>query len=115
MKWTTLMFALIAGILVSGCFHHRPKQAPPAPAASSVIITPDTSLAGKVVSYNDAGRFVVLNFPIGQMPAVGQTLFLYRNGLKEGEIKVSGPQRDNDTVADLVNGDAQPGDEVRDQ
>jgi len=32
-----------------------------------------------------------------------------------GEVKVTGPQRDNDTVADLVTGTAQAGDEVRDQ
>jgi hypothetical protein len=35
--------------------------------------------------------------------------------LKVAEIKVTGPQRDNNTVADLVSGDAQVGDEVRDQ
>jgi hypothetical protein len=35
--------------------------------------------------------------------------------LKAGEVKISGPQRDNNIVADLVNGDAQVGDEVRDQ
>jgi len=117
MKLSTLLLLLMAGILVSGCIFHRKKTPTPAPVpkAASVIITPDTSLAGKIVSFNDAGRFVVLNFPIGQMPAVGQTLFLYRAGLKTGEIKISGPQRDNNTVADLVTGDAQAGDEVRDQ
>ena len=62
-----------------------------------------------------AGRFVVLNFPVGQMPKMDQTLFLYRAGLKVAEVKVTGPQSDNNTVADLVTGDAQTGDEVRDQ
>ena len=33
-----------------------------------------------------------------------QILFLYRDGLKVGEVKITGPQRDNDIVADLVTG-----------
>jgi len=69
----------------------------------------------KVVSYNSVGRFVVLNFPIGQSPKMDQTVFIYRNGLKVGELKVTGPQRDNNIVADLVSGEARVGDEARDR
>ncbi len=83
--------------------------------APRMIVTPDISLAARVVSYNEAGRFVVLSFPIGQMPRMGQTLFLYRGGLKTGEIRITGPERDNDVVADVIDGDAHMGDEVRDQ
>ena len=57
----------------------------------------------------------MLSFPIGQLPRIGQTLFLYRNGLKVGQVNVTGPQQDNDIVADLTEGEAQAGDEVRDQ
>jgi len=92
-----------------------PKTSASVPKASSVIITPDASLAAKVVRYNSTGRFVVLNFPVGQMPGMGQSLFLYHNGLKAGEVKITGPQRDSNVVADLVTGEAQVGDEVRDQ
>jgi hypothetical protein len=49
------------------------------------------------------------------MPQTGQTFFIYRAGMKMGQVKITGPQRDNDTVADLVEGDAQEGDEVRQQ
>jgi len=49
------------------------------------------------------------------MPKGGQTLFAYRGGLKVGELKISGEQRDNYIVADIVSGDAQPGDDARDQ
>ena len=49
------------------------------------------------------------------MPQAGQTFFLYRAGMKVGEVKITGPQRDNDTVADLTTGDAQEGDDVREQ
>jgi hypothetical protein len=58
---------------------------------------------------------VVLNFPLGKMAAVGQSLDLYRRGLKVGEVKVTGPQRDDNVVADLVTGDAEAGDETRSQ
>ena len=83
--------------------------------APQAIVTPDNSITAKVVSYNTTGRFVVLGFPVSRMPRLEQTLFLYRNGMKVGEVKVTGPQRDNNIVADLVNGEAQVGDEVREQ
>jgi len=84
-------------------------------APSPTIATPDNSLTAKVVDYNSVGRFVVLSFPVGEMPKTGDTLFLYRAGLKVGQVKVTGPQRNTNTVADLVDGNAQVGDEVRSQ
>lgn len=117
---------LVAGIFAAGCAHEQPIFAPvpgpahtevgsPAPSLFQTIVTPDNSLAGKVVAYNSIGRFVVLGFPVGQMAKMNQTLFLYRAGLKVSEIKITGPQRNNNIVADLVSGEAQVGDEVRDQ
>lgn len=123
MKLRLFFVFLLAGLIVSGCAHHIAP--PPAPMASttipkaapapSPIVTPDTSLSAKVVRYNSVGRFVVLSFPVGQMPQPGETFFLYRAGMKVGEVKITGPQRDNDTVADLTTGDAQVGDDVREQ
>ena len=101
-----------AVLLSSGCLHHRVAPAAPAPQS---IVTPDNSLTARVLSYNATGRFVVLGFPVGRMPRQEQGLFLYRNGIKVGEVRVNGPQRDNNVVADLVNGEALVGDEVRDQ
>ncbi len=119
MKLPAFAPVLMAGILISGCAFHRHKTTPPAatpaPAASSVIITPDASPVAKVASYNPTGRFAVLNFPVGQMPAQGQEFFIYRNGLKVAEVRITGPQRDTYVVADLVSGEAQMGDEVRSQ
>jgi hypothetical protein len=107
---------LLAGVLAVGCvFHKVQKTSASAPRTSQTVVTPDNSLTARVAAYNAVGRFVVLSFPVGQVPKLDQTLFLYRDGLKVAEVKVSGPQRDNNIVADLVNGDAQVGDEVRDQ
>jgi hypothetical protein len=49
------------------------------------------------------------------MPKLQQHLFLYRDGLKVAEVKAVGPQQETSIVADIVNGDAQLGDTVRDQ
>jgi hypothetical protein len=117
MKSFAPLLLVAAGLLLAGCVHH--KASAPAPAAAAqpapTIVTPDNSLTGKVVSYDDTGRFVVLNFPAGRMPKMDQRLFLYRGGLKVAEVVVTGPQSDDNTVADLASGDAQVGDEVRDQ
>jgi hypothetical protein len=78
-------------------------------------MTPETGLTGKIVKVNLGGRFVVLNFPIGHLPAQDQVLNVYHQGLKAGEIKVSGPQLEDNIVGDLTNGSAQVGDEVREQ
>ena len=83
--------------------------------APKPIVTPDFSLAAKVVSVNTVGRFVVLSFPASQMPKLEQTLFLYRAGLKTAAVRVTGPQQENNIVADLVSGEAQVGDTVSDK
>ena len=86
-----------------------------APVPVPGIVAPDLSLAAKVVSVNTVGRFVVLGFPPGNLPRLQQSLFLYRAGLKVAEVKITGPQEDVNIVADLVSGEAQVGDTVRDQ
>ena len=90
----------------------KPKASEPKP---NPMVTPDNSLGGRVATFNSAGRFVVLDFPAGKMPALEQTMFVYRDGLKVGEVKISGPTRDNNTVGDLISGVANKGDEVRDR
>lgn len=116
-KSALLFAALLAGLVVSGCSSpsHGGDAKGAASPAPAPIITPDMSLAAKVISVNDVGRFVVLSFPATQMPKIGQTLFLYRGGLKVAQVNVTGPQQDNDIVADIVTGDAQVGDNVRDE
>ena len=106
MKLSVFASLLMAGIFISGCASHKQKPPTAVPKGSTLIVTPDASLAAKVVSYNAAGRFVVLNFPVGRMPGMGQSLFLYRNGLKSGEVKITGPQNESNIVADVVNGAA---------
>jgi hypothetical protein len=89
--------------------------AEPKPSSQKLIVTPETGLVGKVEMVNQNARYVVLSFPIGHLPAMEQRMNVYRNGLKVGEVKVSGPQIEDNVVADIVEGDSEPGDEVRDK
>lgn len=114
MKKNFLFIFLPLLLIASGCSLFHAKK-PAAATSSAAIVTPDFSLTAKVISVNTIGRFVVLNFPDGQMPQMQQTLFIYRAGLKVAEVKITGPQQDNNTVADLTSGNAQIGDVVRDQ
>ena len=93
----------------------KPIKDTPAPPPSKAIVTPDFTLKGRVATYNEAGRFVVVIFPLGQMAKTGDRLSIYRDNLKVGEIKITGPQRDQNTVADVITGEVKAGDEVRDE
>lgn len=106
---------LLAWTVVCGCASKPPANVANPGESGGLIVTPEHSLVGRVLTYNVAGRFVVLDFPVGKMPVLDQKLFVYRQGLKVGEVKVTGPERDTNTVADLISGEAQKGDEVRDQ
>jgi hypothetical protein len=92
-----------------------PAPAEPKSPSQKLIVTPETGLVGKVETVNQNARYVVLSFPIGRLPAMEQRLSVYRSGLKVGEVKVTGPQIEDNVVADIVEGDSGPGDEVRDK
>src|SRR5687768_2892979 len=78
-----------------------------------VIVTPGGSLPGTIISVNSGARFAVLRFPLGDMPPLNQRMSVYRQGLKVADLKISGPQRDAHTVADILAGECRAGDEVR--
>ncbi len=102
----------VGTLLLTGCAGPA-KPAHPAPAPA--IVTADDAQRATVAMYNPIGRFVVLNFPAGRVPPHDQMFFIYHGGLQAGTVKITGPERDNSTVADLISGEAHPGDEVRDQ
>jgi len=115
MKMRMPLMVFLVGLLAAGCsFFHFSKHSKPVPPPQT-IVTPDTSITAKVVSVNTVGRFVVLGFPPGRMPKVDQIFYLYRTGLKVAMVRITGPQTENNIVADVATGDAEIGDEVRDQ
>ena len=118
----------VGGMLLSGCalFQSKPPPSnasvPPAtpqtqPVAKvshdKIVVTPESVLVGSVVRVNDSLRIAVLNYPVGSLPALGQRLNVYRRGLKVGELKVTGPQQDDNIVGEITSGEAQAGDELR--
>jgi hypothetical protein len=101
-----------------GCAHRGPAPAPfepgsTTPGGQGVIVTPDNTVVGKVISVDGPGGFVVLNFPLGRMPESQRRYHLYRRGLKVAEVWISGPQTGENTVADILTGEAAVGDEAR--
>ena len=125
MKFRQLAIPILATLLSSGCVLGKKRSPNPGTAQTiagtnnisktdlKLIVTPETALIGKVAAANANARFVVLNFPVGRLPSLDQRLNVYRNGLKVGEVKTTGPQRDDNTVADIIAGEARVGDEVR--
>ena len=109
-----ILAGLLCGVwLAAGCA----QQPSPAPFSGNQIqkpiITPDLRPVGLVEMVNNQGRFVVISFVGSRVPLPERRLNVFRNGLKVGEIKVTGPSRENNTVADILTGDLQFHDEVR--
>ena len=117
MRFAFLFFAF----LLAGCARSKPD--PPAAAAAAVgrgqkvdsrpEVTLDEAVLGTVVSVNPALRFLVMDFPVRKLPVLEQRLNVYRNGQKVGEVKVTGPGRDTTIAGDIMVGEVQVGDEVR--
>ena len=112
-----IFLLLLGGVFLTGCAKDKSAKPNPKPKASAAkteeTVTPSRALVGKVARVNTGARFVVLTYPLGQLPAVDQKLNVYRGGAKVGEIKISRERQDNHVVADIVAGDAQAGDEAR--
>src|SRR5579871_6571035 len=128
MRTTISCAALLLVWSLTGCFWRKdgaqPKFSPIGVSDSSTnvantnnvfTITPADGVDGRVASVNANLNFAVVSFPIGQMAQKDALLWVYRNGTKAAELKVTGPQQDDNTVADIVSGMAMPGDEVREK
>ena len=104
---------LCAATLLGGCATH--KASAPKPAPAKTVVTPDLRPVGQVAMVNAQARFVVISYPPGAVPKPGQRLNVWRNGLKVGEVQVTGPQLDNNTDADILAGDVQVRDQTREE
>jgi hypothetical protein len=129
-----LLLLALAGAVLAGCRHSKPSEDPfaskpkktkaeksaaqqttpqPLPPKPLPKVTAINEISGKVAAVNTGLRFAVLDFYLAQLPAIEQRLGVYRQGQKVGEVKISGPARDHNIVADITAGEAQVGDEVR--
>jgi hypothetical protein len=103
---------LCAVSFLAGCAHTA-SSGPKVSKPKAPSVTPDFRPVGRVALVNNQARFVVINFPPGAVPQPGEPMNINHLGLKVGEVKITGPQTDNDTVADLISGQAYVGDEVK--
>lgn len=119
--WIWWFVIVLAVANVTGCRTKQPQASGAAtrttahqqPTPQNPIVTLSEDLTGKVARVNDAGKFVVIIFPVGQLPRMEQRLGVYRDGLKVGDVKITGPQLDDSVVADIVSGEVRDGDTVK--
>ncbi len=129
MRWFTILLA--TACLVTGCSTSQPnavaqEEAAPvwtegsepepsigAPSQDGQVIIPITSPTGIVATVNEPLRFVVLDYALTALPKMDQVLFIYRRGQKVAKVKVTGPFRGQTVAADIIEGIATEGDEVR--
>ena len=110
---------MLALLVTGGCFSRQQSPAEPAfrmrpvGGQTNLVITPAGSPGGKIASVNRPAKFVVINFPVAQVPADGTRLSVFHAGAKVGEVKISGPAQGTFTVGDIVAGSAEIDDEVR--
>lgn len=116
MKQPSLL-ALSVCFILAGCSSTKPGEAKagahskPGPVVPT--LAPSNALIGKVARVNAELRFVVVDFSFKPLPPVGNKMNIYRNGQKVGELKISGPSDGGNIAADLILGQAEPGDTVR--
>jgi len=107
---------LLHVLLLAGCAgrgsraHTNPTSTEKQPP---LIVNPATGVHGKIVRVNPATRYVIVSYPFGNVPPAERRLNVYRGGLKVAEIKINEFRRDTNIVADIVAGECQVGDEVR--
>ena len=107
----------ILAIALAGCAKTRAvkegSQGPGSKAGSNVPKNKLTLAPGRIDSVNTKARYVVISFPLGTMPSIDTLLSVYRQGVKVAEVKVTAPQQNNFTAADIIAGECHVGDEVR--
>ena len=117
-----VIFLFLCAALVTGCktksgkakSEAKPKEKQAAAERAKETVTPVSGKIGKVASVNAGAKFAVIKFPVGQLPSKDQHFNVYRAGQKVGEIRISDPPPvDNLAVGDIVAGEAQVGDDVR--
>lgn len=112
---TRVFAALMTAALLAGGCENLPSlpPPPPKPAPPEPLVVPLDGAVGRVQSVNERLRFVVLDYSLNQMPALGDRLDVIRSGKMVGELKVTGPFRNASVVADIVSGTSQEEDVTR--
>jgi len=102
-------------LIFASCATKKSAQAPGSDGmwTNAPVAKPMAIVSGRIDSVNPKGRYVVISFQIGTMPPLDSRLTVYRAGVKVAELKVTPPQQNNFTAADIIEGECQIGDEAR--
>ncbi len=94
---------------------HAPTTARPgdSPEAAFPQVTPVIPVQGRVVFLNPRLRFVIVDFAFHRLPQLEQRLGVFRSGRRVGEVRISGPADGTRIAADVMAGEADVGDLVR--
>jgi hypothetical protein len=117
-KFMAVVLFALASLSMVGCVSEKQTSesafnVKPAGGQTNLVIAPTSSPVGRIKSASRQLKFVVIDFPVAQMPADGTLLSVFRAGTKVGEVKISGPAKGTFTVADIVSGSIETDDEVR--
>jgi len=98
-----------------GCAMTAPVRATAQPDSRHLEPPPPDlgTAAAKIVSLNSEHGFVVIDFTPQMAPAVGTRVNVYRNGKQVGVVRITEPVRAQFATADITEGEAHVGDEVR--
>jgi hypothetical protein len=112
-----LAYVVLASLLfLASCARNsgtRATQNPSGSGTKAPVLKSSSVLVGRIDSINLKARYVIVSFPLGALPSSGSLLDVYREGLKVAELKVTPPQQNNLTAADILAGECRLGDEVR--
>jgi hypothetical protein len=115
-RWITVMAALgIAGCAGKPGVSRETDRSPVDATPKEIrypLVQPVLLMPGRIVSVRERLQFVVIDFGIHPLPAPGTILEVHRNGGLVGRLRVSGPESGSQTIADLLEGEAAPGDEA---
>lgn len=104
--------------LLSGCAGSGPTtpvRSATKPGGAHLELSP-TELGGavaKIVSVNPEHGFVVIDFATRPLPAVGTRCNVYHGEKRVGAVRITEPERPPLVTADILEGQARMGDEVR--
>ena len=118
-RWGTasswLLVAVVATV-ATGCANHSAQSGAASNRARDIKQTTPAQFGpapAKIRSVDWQYKFVVIDFTSRVMPDVGTQLSVYRDGKRVGAVRLTEPARAQFATADVLEGDPQPGDEVR--
>ena len=98
-------------VLFTGCVgsgRSKPSRAHLEPSSTEV-----GAAIARIASVNPELGFVVIDFASQTMPALGTQVTIYRGSKRVGAVRITQPAHPPLATADIVEGEARVGDEVR--